>query len=308
MATGFVERLLTVQITAGPVSPLTPPGYVPATFGPNKGSALTLSGHKVSATIEQAGTLSLPMATIDIFGMTLSDMNAIASLSNPFYFQNENRVSLLAGDDVNGMSTVFEGQMVAAIPDFSDTPNAALSILATTGLTAALASVAPSSYPGATSVATICQQIATALGLRLENNGVTAVLSKQYLPGTLLDQLQRVTQAANVSYAFDHGVLAIWPQGQFRSSQTDIQTISPENGLVGYPSYTQFGVNFRTLFNNSLRYAANVNLKSSLQPACGTWTVYNLVHTLESITPGGAWFTDVQTSKPGFMPIITSYG
>ena len=306
MDTTYVSRILEVVITAGPVTATTPAGYVPATFGPNKSDTITLQGHKISATIEQAGSLSLPMASINIFGMTLSDMNQIASLAQIYYFSNGNIITLLAGDAINGMSVIFSGQLTAAFISFDDLPSDCLSLLATNGLSAALANVPPSSYPGGVSIATICQQIATALNLKFENNGATTILSKQYLQGTLLDQLQRATQAANVSYIIENGKLAIWPQGKWRTSQTEKQTISSQSGLVGYPSYTQYGVNFRTLFNNGLLYGSNVTLQSSLKPACGDWTIYNMVHTLESITPGGAWFTDVQTCKPGFMPILTS--
>jgi hypothetical protein len=304
MTQAYAQRLLDVIITAGPAKP----GYVPPTFGPNRSNTLTLSGLRVSSTITNVGLLSLESASIQIFGMTLSDMNALSSQANRYYFQNQTSITLLAGNATDGMAIAFEGNMTSALANFYDTPNVAFNITATTGLNAAMSQPPAMSFPGTVSIATICQQVANSLGLTLENNGCNAVLTNQYLQGSLLDQLQRATTAARVLYTIEHGILAIWPNDSYRTSKTNIPTISPATGLVGYPEYTAVGVNFRTLFNPLLLYGANINMQSSLQPACGTWTTFNLSHELDSNLPNGNWFTDVQCCKPGLFPMVTSGG
>lgn len=297
----FTQKLIDVVITAGPATE----SYTPPTFGPNKSNTLTLTGHRVRSTITQAGMLSLPMCEIAIFGMTEDEMNAISSLGQPYYFANQNSVALVAGDVETGKALAFEGGMSSALIDFTAAPDVSFNILATNGLDFAMSAAAASNYPGAVSIGTICQQLAAAMGLTLENNGCSQVLRDQYLPGTMLDQLQAATQAANVNYVIQHGTLAIWPKAGYRTIQANGQTIGPSSGLVGYPSYTNFGVDFRTLYNPSLLYGANVTLQSSQRPACGDWTVYNMTHSLNSMDPDAAWFTDAQTVKPGFFPLVT---
>jgi hypothetical protein len=304
MTTGYAQRLIDIVITAGPAQA----GYTPPTFGPNKSNTLTLSGLRVSVTITNVGLVSMEMAAVQIFGMTLSDMNALSSLANPYYYSNHTNIKVLAGNAVDGMAIVFEGDMTSALTDFSDIPNVSFNVLAVTGFSAATDPIPASSYPGTVGIATICGQLAHTLGLTLENNGCTAVLSNQYLQGTGLDQLQRATTAAKVLYTIERGVLAIWPDTSFRTSQATPPVISPSTGLVGYPEYTAVGINFTTLYNPTMLYGANIQMTSSLKPACGLWTVFNMSHELDSMVPRGKWFTQVQACKPGLFPMVTSGG
>ena len=299
----FTQKLINVVITAGPKTA----DYNPPTFGPNQSNTLTLTGHRVRCDITLAGMLSMSPSNIEIFGMNESDMNAISSLGQPYYGGNHNLVTVLAGDAENGMAIAFEGVMTSALIDFSAPPGASFNIQATLGQDWAMYSAPAQNYPGAVSIGTICQQIAAQMGLVLENNGCTQVLRDQYLPGTLLDQLQAATQAAGVLYFIERGVLAIWPKAGYRTLQTDKQIISPDSGLVGYPSYTNFGVNFRCLYNPNLRYGTLVEIQSSQKPACGDWKIVSMSHTLNSLDPDAAWFTDIQTCKPDMLVMFSGW-
>ena len=39
--------------------------------------------------------------------------------------------------------------------------------------------------------------------------------------------------------------------------------------------------------------------------ANGTWSVYSLDHDLESLVPGGAWFSNVGAIRPGLGPVVS---
>ena len=75
-------------------------------------------------------------------------------------------------------------------------------------------------------------------------------------------------------------------------------TISPDLGLVGYPTFTYQGVIVKALFNSSLKYGSLIEVQSSLKPATGTWVVTNLTYELESETPNGAWFMRIEAYPP----------
>lgn len=300
--TPYAQRLIDIVITAGPATST----YTPPKLGPGKGNTLTLTGHRVSVAVVNAGMVSMATLSASIFGMTLSDMNALTTLANPVYFSNNVGVQVLAGNVTDGMATAFEGYMTWAAPNFTGMPDVSFDIQATTGLPWAMASAPARSFQGRVSIGTICAAIAKDMGLTLENNGCTTVLTNPYLPGTLLDQLQSATQAAGVQYIVEGKTLAIWPNSSYRTSQTDAPTISAQTGLVGYPTYRNLGVAFRTLYNPALKYGAPIQLKSSLTPATGKWWIYNMSHTLDSLVPHGNWFTDALATTQQLWPLVTS--
>ena len=49
-----------------------------------------------------------------------------------------------------------------------------------------------------------------------------------------------------------------------------------------------------------------VNVQSSLQPACGDWYCNYLTHNIESLTPGGAWFTDLSLCSKDYILSLPS--
>jgi hypothetical protein len=266
----------------------------------NGTNTLTLTGYRVSFEMSVAGGLSQPSAQVLIYGMDISDMNALSSLGTQWFSANQNMVTVLAGDQVHGFSQVFQGTINECFVDFTAMPQVAMNVTAqATGL-AALVPVPPNSYSGVASVASIMSSFAQDLTFvqggnwSFENNGVTATLRNPYFPGTLLRQIYACAQAANINVLMHNNVLAIWPKNGIRGSP--VPTVSVDSGLTGYPTYTNFGVDFTTLFNPNLVVGGNVIVQSSLKPACGTWTVYSLNHRLESITPDGDWFTDVSTN------------
>jgi hypothetical protein len=167
---------------------------------------------------------------------------------------------------------------------------------------------AATSYPGTADVATIMQSLAGRMtpALGFQNNGVKITLTTPYLNGTLIDQIRTVARIANINAEIHNGTLYIWPRNSTRPVAAS--TISPANGLVGYPSFNGVQIlGMRTLFDPTLEFGQEVSVQSSLTPACGSWYVNQMIHTLESITPGGPWFTDLGVAslqyilgQPGF--------
>src|SRR5271155_5196398 len=139
--TFLIQRAITVIITAGPNSGVT--------FGPNKDNILTLAGYRVSASIDYPGGASSVSAQVSIYGMNLSDMNTLASLGNFAYQNNNNQISILAGDATNGMSLVFQGILQTAVINTSAAPKISFDMTAFTNYGLAMQPIPPASYGGA---------------------------------------------------------------------------------------------------------------------------------------------------------------
>ena len=262
-------------------------------FGESGTNTVTCSGLRVQAHIDKVFGPGMGEAQVRLYGRTPSLMNQLSSLNQATMATRKNTILISAGDDVNGMATVFQGQIMISQIMLNTAPDTALMVLAQGGAFAAVQLVAPTSYPGAADAAVVMQNLAHLAGLEFENNGVSMQLATPYYPGSPLEQIRRCAEAGRAvfDYVIDDKTLAIFPVGGARGTQ--IPVISPDTGMVGYPNYSTsvYGIELTTLFNPLLRPGGKVQVKSGLEVANGTWQVFNLQHELESETPNGQWFT-----------------
>jgi hypothetical protein len=307
----FVQRLLSAQFTIGT-----------GTFGTTGQNQVNISGLRMSARIDRGGGAALVQLSMDIWGMLLSDMNALSTLGTIAGTYRKNSVLVKAGDATNGMTTVFNGTIYDAYVDLSNQPEAKFHVDAQGLLFNAVAPAKPSSWKGAVDVATIMEDIAGQLGMPFEGNGVSVILRNEKLTGSLRDQAQKAVDDAGIAWNLgEDGTVAIWYPGQARQSGS-IPLISKATGLVNYPYYQSNGIGFTTVFNPAIGFGKKVNVQSSQlfqrqnvigpdgQPVpdkvvtvggSGVWAVTMMNHRLDSLVPHGDWFTDIQCSPVGFV-------
>lgn len=286
-ANSFIKRRIEVDFT-----------LVQGSFS-GGGTTSTVTGLRCGAYIDKVGSPGIPTLQLVIFGMPLSLMNKLSTLGHPYSSVPFNTITVRAGDDNIGLPVVFVGNIQQAWVDLNRAPDAAFNVIANPLAQAANAPTQPVSFTGAADVVTLMSGFADKMDMTFENNGVVAGsfnLSTPYFAGSLLQQAQACARAAGINWIADDGVLAIWPRGGYRSSVKTL-VLSPETGLLGYPTYTLQGVIAKTVFNPSLQFGAQFKIESSITPANGLWTVFRVTHDLESETPDGAWFTDVEATN-----------
>jgi hypothetical protein len=140
------------------------------------------------------------------------------------------------------------------------------------------------------------ERIAKQAGLQFENNGVDTKVTNPYLPGNPRSQMKMLAQMAGIGWVIDNGTLAIWPAGKSRNGEAPV--IQPPE-MVGYPAFTQSGVEVTTLFNPQVKYAGQIEVKSAITPACGKWNVISLAYALDAEIPNGRWFCVISTTAVG---------
>jgi hypothetical protein len=288
-----------------------------ASFAVTGSNTLTVNGLRASVAVSSPGFPSFPTADATIYGMLQSDMNALIALAFDTNVLNRNTM-VIEQNSGGGWTTLFAGQILTAFPDYTSVPNVSLRVTGQMFGFNALEPTAATSYTGDTDVATIVSNIAARMGATFENNGVQQTLSSPYFPGTLTEQLRAVCDHAGIDCYQEPGnaaasapVIIICPQGQPRPDPA-IFSLSPQTGLVGYPVRDSRGfLAVRSIFNPAYRYGGQVNLADSgvanipnqnFYDANGTWLTSAMTHTLESLTPGGAWFSDLLCYVPGTAP------
>lgn len=265
------------------------------------------SGLRMSARIMNAGksagdggeAAAGASLALKIYGMTLSQMNQLATLGMVYAQIRQNKVTVLAGDVSAPLAIAFIGSVQQAWIDFSAMPDVAFHVSALALGAESVLPADPTSIKQGVDVASLMEGFAKQMNLTFENNGVDAKLPASYFYGSPASQASACAAAAGISWFVDRGVLAIWPKGKSRGGTVPL--ISKKTGLVGYPAFTSYGLALRTVFNPDLRFQAQVKVQTDLDKenaplginSVGNWTIYTLDHDIESMVPNGKWFTDI---------------
>jgi hypothetical protein len=257
-------------------------------FGDRKNNTATISGLRISAIIQATGGASNSNMNLSIWGLPLSMMNQLSTVGTQLNARYDNAVTVEAGDDEMGMTLVFGGRIFEAFVDGNSQPNIAFRVQAAPGPFQAVKPVPALSIKGSADAAGMMGNLAKQMGFAFENNGVNVKLSNPYFGGTAWTQAMAIARHGNFDLIFERNVMVISPRGQPRHG--DAILISPDTGLVGYPTFSEAKVIVRCLFNPAVKQLSLVEVKSDLTPANGKWQVLAIVYELESKTPNGKWF------------------
>lgn len=289
--------------------------YIDVTFDgtgstPSLGT-MKLTKHRVTASISIVGQPGMGSAQVSIYGMTLDKMNQLATFGQPIQPQRKITMIVEAGDDVNGMSRVFEGGVQQAWADFQAMPDVPFHVFAySDGIPAQQRSEGGSQdyngYSGATDVPKMVEKIAGICGLQFENGGVDCKLMNPYHFGSPLRQLHAIREAADIMSVIELGTLAIWPINQARPGGNLV--ISKDTGMVSEPSFTEYGVLVKTEFTRYAKYGTEFKIQSIITPANGPWSIAKADYDLQSLVPKGHWFVTLFGTKPNQMtPYYTTF-
>lgn len=264
-----------------------------------------IKGHRVFASIAQPGGESSGALHCVVYGLSQDIMNRLTQIGVIQRQNIGNQIIVSAGnEDENGkqeLSVVYTGSIQHAFADYSTQPTATLQIVATGGLQWALTPVAATSFEGQVGINDIMSRLAQEGGYALKNQGVTGQLTNVHLEGSTLDKVQAVARAGNFKYEIDdtNAHLIIMPLDGFVGGV--VAHVSPETGMIGYPTFSMSGIIVKSIFNKDIRSNTKVKLRSSIPTANGEFTAYNVVHTLESMNNegNGAWFTDFLAFRLG---------
>jgi hypothetical protein len=285
----FSHRYLSFQFQLGTGS-----------FGESGFNTVTVTDLRASVSIVKTAAPSKSTATMRIMGLTPSIMNQLSRIGVLPNIVRNNIVTVMAGDSPSNLSLAFAGGIWDAWPDFIDSPDVGFNVISYTGLLEEMKPALPTSFPGSVDVATIMATLANQMGYKFENNGVSVMLSNPYLPGTARAQAVAAAAAADIYLVFDdqNNIMAILPKDGVRATVTPL--LSPDTGMVGYPSYIGPGkIALKSVYNSSLRFMGSINVQSSdsnFPSANGLWRITRLQHNLETWTPKGAWFSEMQGS------------
>jgi hypothetical protein len=255
-------------------------------------------GLRMSAKIAKAGGRAMGEMNLQIYGMTKSLMDQLSTLGVRVGMLQKSFVTLQAGDAQSGMAPVFIGSVLNAYAEYGNQPDVPFNVQAFSGAFEAVQTIPPTSYNGGTDIVTVMSGLATQANLNFVNGGVTGKLPKVYLSGSPRQQMLKAAEAAGIAWQIDNSTLYIWPKNGQRGSSGVL--VSPQTGMIGYPSYAEQGIVVRTLFNPSIGLGQTIQVQSSLKKASTTWAVANYDLHLETLVPHGKWEQTLYCYNPSY--------
>lgn len=259
-----------------------------------------LVGKRISAKITMPGDAVMGTCSLQIYGMTLSEMNALAKTGWDALKTRQNSVTVDAGDDENGMSNVFHGQITYAWPDMTNQPQVVFRVEAQGGLLDAVKPAEPTSFKGATPFKTAAEAIVKkfASPRTLELFDINKTLNSPYFYGSARQQFSYLAKQARVAWVDENEkTIAAWPVAGARGGGGG--TISKYTGMVSDPIGTPSGILVKQLFSRPYKFGTTVTVQSIIDAANGAWSIRRLDYSLESEMPHGEWFVTIDGIKSG---------
>ncbi|MEG4669551.1 hypothetical protein UXP85_25190 [Enterobacter cloacae] len=258
-------------------------------FDESGNNILTIDNIKAEIEIGAYGGISGTTLEARVFGLSIENMALLSYKGIQLNGAKQNMMKVWADD-----RPVFFGSITNCFADLNQMPDAPLIISAfSTGFDQSI-TAPPFSKEGIASVAEIITTIAASIGYTVVNNGVLAKLENPYFEGNPIAQIQQCAHAAGIEIDFRLGAIYIWPQDG--SIDDTIPLISPEHGLIGYPVFSNYGINFQCLYSDLILRGRKVQIETSLPNGSGIYTVQSAIHHLSTWTEGAPWATIVWAS------------
>lgn len=258
-------------------------------FDESGNNILTIDNIKAEIEIGAYGGITGTTLEARVYGLGIDNMALLSYKGIQLNGAKQNMMKVWADD-----RPVFFGSITNCFADLNQMPDAPLIISAfSTGFDQSI-TAAPFSKEGVASVNEIITTIAASIGYTVVNNGVLAKLENPYFEGNPISQIQQCAHAAGIEIDFRLGAIYIWPQGG--SIDDTIPLISPQHGLIGYPVFSNYGINFQCQYSDLILRGRKIQLETSLPNGSGVYTVQSAVHHLSTWTEGGPWSTIVWAS------------
>lgn len=297
-----------IQLNAGDSAQGQPSNY---RFD-NGDDMLTIAGIRSVASIQSViggDTAFGGHALLQLWGMKPSDMAQLSTLGFDQNKIGKNIITVYAYDesDSGNMVLVFSGGIFVARINYNAMPDVSLELECYASINQQVQSIAGTGVQGTGDVAAMLQGICAACNpsVTFVNHGVTAKLANPAPSGSAAQQIEEICTAAGICYTLQGNTLTIWPKEQ--SIDGVIVTTGPDTGMVGYPEYTQIGLDVTMEFNPEVQLGRQLTIVQGNADANGTpppvpgvpgtFWINVVTHDLSAEMPGGPWFTHASVSN-----------
>lgn len=267
------------------------------TFG-GGGNSKIIEGLATDVDITKPGLPEKNSASVSIANISLADMEQMTFLAFQPLQSLKNLITIEAGEQGKTLATVFKGEITSAYADYGSVPDVEFKIEALSGGYAAQIGAKPISVKGNAKAADLIKQFAKEIGYTFKNEGVAASVRNAVFNGSPIEKARSVADEVGAELLIDDDSMILMPYDKPRSGGAVLLT--PETGLIGYPSFTSDGISFSCFFNPNLKQGGQVKIENIVPRASGYWKITKLSHKLTAYrTGGGSWYSSVDAAYIG---------
>lgn len=267
------------------------------TFG-GGGNSKIIEGLATDVDITKPGLPEKNSASVSIANISLADMEQMTFLAFQPLQSLKNLITIEVGEQGKTLATVFKGEITSAYADYGSVPDVEFKIEALSGGYAAQIGAKPISVKGNAKAADLIKQFAKEIGYTFKNEGVAASVRNAVFNGSPIEKARSVADEVGAELLIDDDSMILMPYDKPRSGGAVLLT--PETGLIGYPSFTSDGISFSCFFNPNLKQGGQVKIESIVPRASGYWKITKLSHKLTAYrTGGGSWYSSVDAAYIG---------
>ncbi|MEX3240536.1 baseplate hub protein [Serratia quinivorans] len=258
-------------------------------FDESGNDILTIDNIKAEVEVGAFGGVSGTTLEARVYGLSEEKMALLSYKGIQINGPAQNMVKIWADD-----KPIFFGAIMSCYADMNQMPDAPLMISA--NATGYDQSVRCKDFfvKGVVLVSDIIKSIAKSIDYTVVDSGVATTVENPFYSGNAIEQITKCAQDAGIEIDIRLGIIYIWPQNG--DVDAVVPYVSPENGLIGYPIFNNYGVTFQCVYSNLITRGRRVKLKTSIPNASGSYVVVGAVHYLSSWTEGGPWMTIVHAA------------
>lgn len=261
----------------------------------NGANQITVEGLPTTVDIQKQGGDERPSCTVTIGNLNIDVVKQLTTLSFRPLQRFKNQITVNAGEVGKQLQTIFIGDFENAYGEFQNAPTMNLMVKAIAAQHGALMATPATSVDGTEQVAKLMEQWAIEAGCTLENKGVNASVKNVVYRGSPVDKAKTLARDVGIDLIIDDGKFIITPNG--KAVDGNAVLIDPKHGLLGYPAFSNDGIEFNMIFDPNVKIGGLVKIESIVPRASGIWKVTKITTKLEAYVPnGGSWNSSVSAT------------
>lgn len=261
----------------------------------NGANQITVEGLPTTVDIQKQGGDERPSCTVTIGNLNIDVVKQLTTLSFRPLQRFKNQITVNAGEVGKQLQTIFIGDFENAYGEFQNAPTMNLMVKAIAAQHGALMATPATSVDGTEQVAKLMEQWAVEAGCTLENKGVNVSVKNAVYRGSPVDKAKTLARDVGIDLIIDDGKFIITPNGQVVDGNAVL--IDPKHGLLGYPAFSNDGIEFNMIFDPNVKIGGLVKIESVVPRASGIWKVTKITTKLEAYVPnGGSWNSSVSAT------------
>lgn len=261
----------------------------------NGANQITVEGLPTVVDIQKQGGDERPSCEVTISNLNIDVVKKLTTLSFRPLQRFKNQITVNAGEVGKQLQTIFVGDFENAYGSFQNAPAMELVVKAISAQHGALTASPATSVDGAEQVSYLMEQWAKESGCTLENNGVNASVKNTVYTGSPIDKAKALAREVGIELIIDDNKFVIMPKG--KAIDGNAVLIDKEHGLLGYPEFSNDGIEFTAIFDPNFRIGGLVKVQSIVPRASGIWKITKISTRLEAYVPnGGSWESSISAT------------